>query len=194
MDRSGFYFDANGCIGCKSCESGCKDYNDLDYQVMWRKVTSQVHGTFPAVQQVNFSMACNNCEGAPCVKVCPTGAMYQDKELNLVQLDTNKCIGCRYCDWACLYGAIHFDEKTKKVSKCDLCATRLLNNQEPACVASCPTRCLQFGDINTLSLQHPRASQNFPGLAKAKPSNPNLLCEPLTTPPPVMKEMYKAGE
>ena len=93
MSRLGFYFDANSCIGCKSCESGCAEWNGLPLGTRWRQVVSEVRGTFPKVARVNFSMACNNCSDAPCVRSCPTDALHVDGDLGLVQLTKSKCTG-----------------------------------------------------------------------------------------------------
>jgi anaerobic dimethyl sulfoxide reductase subunit B (iron-sulfur subunit) len=180
--RLGFYFDANRCIGCKSCESACREWNGLDFDVRWRQVLGKVHGQFPDVRRVNYSLACNNCAAAPCVRACPTAALYVDRELALVQLDAQKCIGCRYCEWACPYGALQFDAATKKVAKCTLCADRLVRDLLPACVTSCPTECLQFGDLDALAQAHPDAGPDFPGLEDARFAVPNLLNQPLREP------------
>jgi anaerobic dimethyl sulfoxide reductase subunit B (iron-sulfur subunit) len=179
MRKLGFYFDANKCIGCKSCESACKEWNDLDYGVQWRQVVSLLDGAFPDVKRVNFSMACNNCENAPCVTACPTTALYVDRRLDLVQLDQAKCIGCRYCEWVCPYGALQFDANAKKMSKCTLCSDRLQGDLLPACVTSCPTGCLQFGDLEALEAAHPESDSELPFLEDDGNAEPSLLCEPL---------------
>ena len=177
--RLGFYFDANRCIGCKSCESACSEWNGLSMGTRWRQVVSTEHGTFPSPLRINFSMACNNCQEAPCVRACPTRALHVDSQAGLVALNKQKCIGCRYCEWACPYGAIQYDAKSKTVSKCTLCADRLASRLAPACVTSCPTECLQFGDIDTLHRKYGAAKADFPGLEDSRFAKPNLLCEPV---------------
>jgi len=179
MKRLGFYFNANNCIGCKSCESACTEWNGLEMAVNWRQVVTETLGKYPDLRQSNFSMACNNCQDAPCVKACPTEALRVDRDNGLVQLSKDKCIGCRYCEWACPYGAIQYSAKLKKVSKCTLCSDRIADNLAPACVTSCPTECLQFGDMDALGRAHPEAKPDYPGLEESAYANPNLLCEPL---------------
>jgi anaerobic dimethyl sulfoxide reductase subunit B (iron-sulfur subunit) len=61
-----------------------------------------------------------------------------------VQIAAATCVGCRYCEWACPYGAIQFNERSGKVEKCTGCSHRLAENLAPACVATCPTGALQF--------------------------------------------------
>jgi len=176
--RLGFYFDADRCIGCGSCESACREWNGLELGTRWRQVVRRVIGVYPDVSALNVSMACNNCVDAPCVRACPTGAMYRDGEMNLVQLDPQTCIGCRYCEWACPYGAIQYHAETKKVSKCTLCSDRLQASIAPACVTSCPTKCLVFGEIDRFAAKHPSSSPDFDGLPKSEYATPNLLMEP----------------
>ena len=86
--------------------------------------------------------------------VCPTGASYKRKEDGIVLVDYDKCIGCKYCSWACPYGAREFDEKRKVMTKCTLCVDRIYDqalsevDRKPACVKACPTSARLFGDIH----------------------------------------------
>src|SRR5690606_40301817 len=56
-----------------------------------------------------------------CVENCPAGAMYKREEDGVVIADSDKCIGCRYCEWACPYGAPQFNPETGVIAKCDFC-------------------------------------------------------------------------
>jgi Fe-S-cluster-containing dehydrogenase component len=55
------------------------------------------------------------------------------------------CVGCKTCITACPWGAPQWNPATGKVVKCDYCMDRLDRGQQPACVATCTTRCLEFG-------------------------------------------------
>ena len=82
-------------------------------------------GEFPNTETVHFPKSCLHCEDPPCVPVCPTGASYKRPEDGIVLVDYDKCIGCKYCSWACPYGAREIDEQQKVMKKCTLCVDRI---------------------------------------------------------------------
>jgi ferredoxin len=82
-------------------------------------------GEFPNTETVHFPKSCLHCEDPPCVPVCPTGASYKRKEDGIVLVDYDKCIGCKYCSWACPYGARELDEQQQVMKKCTLCVDRI---------------------------------------------------------------------
>jgi Fe-S-cluster-containing dehydrogenase component len=73
-------------------------------------------------------VVCRACEDPPCAKVCPTGALRLRKGGG-VYLDMDKCIGCGYCQDACLMGAVLWDENTNKPMICIHCGY---------CIKFCP--------------------------------------------------------
>ena len=88
-------------------------------------------GSIPHSETLHFPKSCLHCEDPPCVPVCPTGASYKRKEDGIVLVDYDKCIGCKYCSWACPYGAREFDEKQKVMKKCTLCVDRIYDQSLP---------------------------------------------------------------
>ena len=64
----------------------------------------------------------------------------------------DRCIGCRYCVVACPFGIpkYEWDKPLPYVRKCDLCYSRIMNGQPPACAAACPTGALIYGDREDL--------------------------------------------
>ena len=63
--------------------------------------------------------------------VCPTGASYKRKEDGIVLVDYDKCIGCKYCAWACPYGMRELDEERQVMTKCTLCVDRIYDESIP---------------------------------------------------------------
>ena len=69
---NGFYFDMTACIGCRTCQVACKDKNDLEMGVIFRRLSDFEVGEYPAVQTYHYSGSCNHCEKPECVAACPT--------------------------------------------------------------------------------------------------------------------------
>jgi len=88
-------------------------------------------------------LQCRHCEDAPCVAVCPTGALHREDEEGPVLIDSELCVGCKMCVVVCPFGVITMS-RDKAIIKCDLCIDRLEQGQEPACVAACPTGALRL--------------------------------------------------
>ena len=160
--------DLNVCVGCHACVTSCKEWNtsgaagsladfnpyDADPNgSFFNRVQTFEVGEFPNTQTVHFPKSCLHCEDPPCVPVCPTGASYKRASDGIVLVDYDKCIGCKYCAWACPYGARELDEARQVMTKCTLCVDRIYSDalppeeRKPACVMACPTGARLFGDV-----------------------------------------------
>ncbi|MFM0403980.1 4Fe-4S dicluster domain-containing protein [Paraburkholderia aspalathi] len=169
MTQMALVIDLNVCVGCQACVTSCKEWNtsgesgsladlnpyDADPSgTFFNRVQSFEAGSYPNADTIHFPKSCLHCEDPPCVPVCPTGASYKRKEDGLVLVDFDKCIGCKYCAWACPYGARELDEARKEMTKCTLCVDRIHDenlserDRQPACVLACPTSARLFGDIH----------------------------------------------
>jgi molybdopterin-containing oxidoreductase family iron-sulfur binding subunit len=82
--------------------------NKLPPGVVYRPVIEEEIGTYPHVRQRFIPRPCMQCDNPPCVPVCPVNATWKRKD-GIVEIDYNKCIGCRYCITACPYSARVFD-------------------------------------------------------------------------------------
>ncbi|MBI3593216.1 MAG: 4Fe-4S dicluster domain-containing protein [Nitrospirae bacterium] len=170
MSQYAIMVDLERCIGCKSCESACKLENGIPEgryrtKVIW--VNPQKGGRLFFV-----SSPCMHCDKPACKQVCPTGAIYKRQEDGVVLIDKTKCIGCRYCAWACPYGAMGFDEDKMVADKCTYCAHRLARGEQPACVTKCPGHALNFGEKSALMSQASSEGRKLRGInaGKANPS------------------------
>ncbi len=179
--RQGFYFNQNNCIGCRTCQVACKDKNDLDVGVIFRGVTSMEIGSFPSPQTYHYSASCNHCESPACVAVCPNEAFYIDEEDGTVQHDDDKCIGCQYCVKACPYGVPQYLEDLQVTHKCDACIALRAEGEQPACVASCIMRAIEFGPIDELREAHPGYVDEIAALPTAATTNPSLAIDARST-------------
>ena len=81
MSRNCLVVDLDKCIGCHACEVACKNENGIALGEYWNRVLQiGPHGTFPDLEQYWLPVQCQQCEDAPCVHVCPTGASYRDAD------------------------------------------------------------------------------------------------------------------
>jgi DMSO reductase iron-sulfur subunit len=144
---SAFVFDPNRCTGCQACELACSIENDLGTDRSWREVVTFNDSVLGGVPRFHLSLACNHCAEPACMYSCPALAYDRDAASGAVLLDPSRCIGCRYCSWACPYGAPTFEEERGVMGKCTFCSHRLDQGLKPACATLCPTGALDFRDL-----------------------------------------------
>lgn len=141
--RPGFTLDLARCVGCGACALGCRMENGLSAGVAWRRILQVNRARVGSGPTFHLSVSCHHCENPPCVGACPSGALAKNED-QLVLLNTDRCIGCRYCEMACPFGAPSFDAEAGVMTKCHLCHHRLAQGAQPACVEACPTQALGF--------------------------------------------------
>ncbi len=165
----GVAVDLKRCIGCQSCTVACKAENGTPPSVFWTRVISKEEGTYPFAYTVFMPLRCNHCSEPPCVPVCPTGASYKRPKDGIVLVDQDLCVGCHSCVVACPYQARSIPEsdagyygraktpyedaayrkwRPGATQKCTLCVHRIDKGLVPACIETCPTKALVFGDLN----------------------------------------------
>ena len=173
----GFRVDLAGCTGCKACQVACQDKHDHSPGLRWRRIVevagggwTRRDGSWIDESHAYFvSVACCHCARPICVEVCPTRAMAR-REDGVVAVDPNRCMGCRYCEWACPYAAPQFDAVAGIMTKCDLCRDHLDAGRDPACVEACMMRVLGVRDF----------SEEGEGQDEVYPLPPAALTEPST--------------
>jgi Fe-S-cluster-containing hydrogenase component 2 len=140
--------DPERCVGCHTCELACAVAHTRSGTLFGAVLGGEPltpRNRVIQVAAVKLSTQCRQCEDAPCVKVCPTGATFRTQTYTAV--NANRCIACGLCTMVCPFGAIHISAlrangKIKRAAaKCDLCAERA---EGPACVGACPTRALSL--------------------------------------------------
>lgn len=146
--RYGWVVDTRRCFGCHGCEVACKAENDVP---LGKYIRQTIYHDFKQnngqMARIMVPMSCQHCEDAPCIKVCPCGALHK-AEGGTVQVDYDICCGHASCVGACPYGAIYIDPVAKQAVKCHNCTHRIAEDMEPACVATCPSEALYFGDLD----------------------------------------------
>ena len=167
-----FLVDATRCINCKTCEIACKDINDAVVGQRIRHVHTYEGGEYPHPIVTNISMSCNHCEEPKCVTACPVGAYSKREQDGIVVHNVNLCIGCKYCTWACPYGAPQYDSNAGKIKKCNMCVELMEKGEKPVCVQACPVRAIEvvrFDEISTRS-DVTIAVRNLPSQDISKPT------------------------
>ena len=150
------------CIGCGTCSSACHEGHE--------RAGLQAEPRIRVVQmgEVTAALTCHQCEDAPCLAVCPVGAIvHEDTYVHVLE---QQCVGCRMCAVVCPFGAIHpsgtsvagvagtaYDTPVHAPTlsdlltwdpgvytcavKCDLCS---YDPAGPHCVSACPTKALRL--------------------------------------------------
>ncbi len=146
----GLLFDSTLCIGCRACQSACKEANGMEPDIpaglaewntgTWDSpqdlsghtltvINVYQNGTMAQKDRATDGFAfikrqCNHCVDASCVSVCPVSAMTKDPVTGIVNHHVDRCIGCRYCVLACPFRVprYQFDRAFGKITKCELCS------------------------------------------------------------------------
>lgn len=165
MKKGILWVDIEKCLACKTCELQCA-VSHSQTRTLPEAVT-EIPVSLPrlqveAVKELSIPLQCRHCEDAPCVKVCPTGALDKSEPEMPVLLDKEFCIGCRFCIQVCPFGVIRMDKAGTTIIKCDLCIDRLRKDELPACVNGCPTKALKFISIDEhISEKRKRSAEKF---------------------------------
>ena len=140
------WVDKEKCLGCKTCELSCAVERDSVSKTLVGamqespKPVARV-GVF-GITGASFPLQCRHCQDALCLRACPSGAMVRDTETDTIFVNQGKCRGCWMCVMSCPFGVITPSAAYKVALKCDACA----HMEAPACVESCPTGALVYGE------------------------------------------------
>jgi len=152
------YIDPEKCLACRSCKLACAVAHSKSKDL----VTAISEEPRPAnrvsvigIDEITAPLQCRHCEDAPCVAICPSGALRKE-ENGIIFLDAQLCIGCNFCVIVCPFGVLKTNREGKAVIKCDLCRERLEKGEEPACVYACPTKALKFVEPEKISKEKKR--------------------------------------
>lgn len=152
------------CIGCRQCEIACavehSQSKDLAAAVTEQPPpTPRVRVEAGPAAGTAFPNRCRHCDPAPCLMVCPTGAISRDPDQGLVLVEQARCIACAMCAIVCPFAAISFHPAAvsavdpghaQAATKCDGCIDRVRDARVPACAEVCLVDALVYGEINDL--------------------------------------------
>ena len=148
--------DTTVCMGCRMCELACARENGLpepepkvDFSVVRKTSDKQltvVNRFETSKGTVSVKRQCMHCLTPACTSACLTKALAKS-EAGPVVWREDKCMGCRYCMISCPFDVpkFEYDNPNPAIRKCQMCASRLVEGQKPACVENCPAGALSFG-------------------------------------------------
>lgn len=171
-DRLAMLIDSSKCMACRACQVACKQWNDLQgwsysqtvnegtYEnppdlsaQTWTRIRFIEYDGADRVRWLFLKQGCFHCTEAVCADVCPTKAL-KYHPLGLITLETELCNGCGYCTQVCPFSIPRLDKSgftwQWKATKCCFCQDRTTNGLQPACVKTCPTGALSWGDRNEM--------------------------------------------
>ena len=149
------------CIGCKQCQIACAVEHSKSKSLFGAVFETPTPRPRILVApglylDTSFPNKCRHCDPAPCMTVCPTGAISRDADLDIVVVDGYKCITCAMCAMVCPFDVLTFypspsvQLEKPTALKCDHCIDRQRRGETPACVEACKVDALVFGELNEL--------------------------------------------
>lgn len=153
-------YDATICVGCNACTNACRQWNETKPETDARQVydapselSADTYTLIQLYQDGNESSfvkrQCMHCVDPACVSGCPVQAL-QKTAAGPVTYDPARCIGCRYCQYACPFHVPRFEWDKARfpvIAKCHFCYESRIKTGigGPACADRCPTSALIFG-------------------------------------------------
>ena len=150
MKEYAILLDSTNCTGCNTCMYKCIQENRIEEPASRGLLRTWVmindHGL--------YHHRCLHCLEPACVPACKESCgekpALTKSAYGPVLYDISRCLGCGACVEACKFKVPQLDEKTDKMVKCSMCAHRIQDGREPACVEVCPTNALVFGEYREI--------------------------------------------
>jgi len=184
--------DTSKCTACRGCQIACKQWNGLpgtqtknegthenpvDLSADTFKIVRFSEGTVPSGSPFwyFFSEQCRHCLSPGCMAEAEKGEIVQDERTGAVIFTPKtKSLDYEATREGCPYDIPRQNPKTKELFKCTMCFDRITNNMIPACVKSCPTGAMVFGErpkiLEAVKARVQELSKKYP---KAQAINPD---------------------
>jgi len=169
MNGKSFFVDLTLCTACRGCQVACKQWKDLPAEQTRNLGSHQNPADLSAktLRLVRFNEGrdekgklrwnffpeqCRHCIEPPCkymLNMYRSDAVDQDAQTGAVVY--NEAVRLAKSnrlepDQICPYNVPRKNMETGQWTKCDMCIDRVKDGLKPACVTSCPTGTMNFGD------------------------------------------------
>ena len=195
MSKS-FFIDTTLCTACRGCQVACKQWHDLPAETTLNQGSYQnpadvSFDTYKLVRMreelidgklkwLFFPEQCRHCIDAPCLETADdAAAIFKDNASGAIiyTAHTKNLYASDIID-SCPYN-IPREGPDGTLAKCDMCLGRVQNGLLPACVKTCPTGTMNFGERNVmLKLAEQRLAEvkaKFPNAALLDPNEVNVI-------------------
>lgn len=108
----------------------------------------QGSGEYPNGYYFYLPRICNHCTHPACLEACPRGSIKKREEDGIVLIDEDHCKGYRFCQEACPYKKIYYNEIEGVSQKCIFCFPRIEKGVATACARQCPGRLRYVGYLD----------------------------------------------
>jgi len=191
MADKSFFIDTTKCTACRGCQIACKQWNmnpatkttqrgshqnpeDLSY-VTYKLVRFSELEVDGKPRWYFFPDQCRHCSTPPCKIMAESigvKAIAQDEATGAVLYNPKVKVKekeFKQIREACPWDIPRWDAKTQGMAKCTMCIDRIKEGMLPACVKTCPTGTMTFGDrdkildmarkrLAEVKVQHPKAA------------------------------------
>ena len=162
MSKS-FFIDTTLCTACRGCQVACKQWHDLPAEKTTNRGTYQnppdlSFDTYKLVRMnepvidgqlkwLFFPEQCRHCIEAPCLETAgdPDAIYYDEPSGAVIYTAATKNLNAAEIIEACPYH-IPRQGPDGTLAKCDMCYDRVAAGMLPACVKTCPTGAMNFGE------------------------------------------------
>ena len=163
MPGKSFFVDTTICTACRGCQVACKQWHDLPAEETKNLGTHQNPAdlSFVTYKLVRFSEAmvdgklkwlffpdqCRHCLEPPCEMTADDPkAIFTDSATGaVIYTEKTKNLDAQSIIDSCPYNIPRASDDGT-LAKCDMCIDRVESGLLPACVKTCPTGAMNFGD------------------------------------------------
>jgi len=174
MADKSFFIDTTKCTACRGCQVACKNWNR---PLGTKGIKTYQRGNYQNPEDLSFFTyklvrfsevdagklnwyffpdQCRHCLTPPCKEVADgkaKGAITQDEKTGAVIFNPKvkiKSEDFKEIREACPYNIPRIHPSTAIMGKCTMCFDRTKEGLLPACVKTCPTGAMNFGDRKTI--------------------------------------------